>query len=116
MPFTIARGFWALALMWLVVGCALAPGDPVHVRGYRLVDDRTLTVLSEVGTPGFETWLASVTEEPTRVVVEARTRQIEYGNITGVGQDIWLAVVLQAPLGDREVVDAATGFKIRAAP
>jgi hypothetical protein len=95
--------------------CACA-WEPVRIRGYRLIDDRTLSVLSEVGTPGYETWLASVAEESTRVIVEARTRQTEYGNIAGGGQDVWLTVVLQTPLLDREVFDAATGFRIFPVP
>lgn len=89
-----------------VSACSFA-GQPVGVQRYRVIDDRTLSVLSTTG-PGYETWIDSVIESPTTVVVAAKMRPNGFDQkAPGAGEDVWLTIHLQAPLGDREVIDAA---------
>lgn len=112
---TRIRGIMALlaaALVSSLVACALGPGQQVRIRGYLLIEDRTLLVLSEVATPGHETWVASVVESSTSVIVEARTRQTGLTALPRSRQDVWLTVVLQAPVGKREVIDAADSTRV----
>ena len=102
----------AFALLSPLVACSFSPGQQVHIRAYRQIDDRMLLVLSEVATPGYKTWLASVAESPASVILEARTRQTELGRPARGSRDLWLTVVLQAPLGKRQVIDAAAGARV----
>src|SRR5829696_1947945 len=95
-----------VATAWSLLGCSLAPGERTRVWDYRIVDDRTLSVQS-VTAGGWETWIASVVETETSVIVEVRTRTTGMGAGALGGQGVWLTVSLDAPLGDREVIDAA---------
>jgi hypothetical protein len=96
-----------VASAWLVLGCALDQGQPIRTYGYRAIDERTISIESVTGACA-ETW-ASVSETPTAVIVEARRRNVT-GDCSGVGAgvEIWLTLHLQAPLGEREVIDALT--------
>jgi hypothetical protein len=93
--------------MAAVAGCSLfaGSGQPSPIWGYRIVNDRTLSVLASTGEKT-ETWVASVQETPTTVVIEVRSRSTGNGAGGLVAQDIWLTVKLDAPLGTRSVIDA----------
>jgi hypothetical protein len=98
--------FGIAALSMLAAACAvLGSGQSVGVRGYRLVDEDTLSVLTTTAA-GYETWVSSVQENPNQVVVEVRFKAPVGAGAPG-GQDLWLTVDLKAPLGDRSVIDAA---------
>lgn len=104
-----------LAVGWLALGCALDAGQPTPIGEFRLDDDQTLSVLSTTA-PGWETWVASVVETETAVIVEVRTRNTDPlgGAGVGLGTPIWLTVRLQAPLGARQVLDGVGGKPVRA--
>jgi hypothetical protein len=92
------------------VFAALDRAAPIEY--YRLVGDRTIVV----GTiTGVATWsrVSSVTETPTSVVVAVRSFDIPFVPRSGVGLPIEYVVTLEAPLGDRTVVDASTGAAVR---
>lgn len=96
-----------VAMMLTVTGLlACSPSSqPSPIFGYRLIDDRTLSVQASTDT-GFETWVASVDQTPAAVVVSVRTRATGFGAGAPVARDLWLTVKLDAPLGGRRVVDA----------
>ncbi len=71
----------------VLASCSLSPGEPQYVRGYRLVDDRTVSVLADTSS-----------------------------GVEPVGEDIWLTLMLSAPLGNREVIDAVTKRAVEAVP
>jgi hypothetical protein len=104
---------------WLVAALVLAAGAGVFVAldrpdpidYYRLVGDRTIVV----GTlTGVATWsrVSSVTETPTSVVVAVRSFRFPVP-APAAGIPIEYVVTLEAPLGDRTVVDATTGAAVR---
>jgi hypothetical protein len=60
--------------------------------------------------------VASVLETDATVTVEVRTRRADWGAGTSVGIPIWLSIELEAPLGDRRVIDAVTNTPVDLAP
>jgi hypothetical protein len=100
---------------WSLIGCSLAPGERTRVWEYRIVDDRTLSVQS-LTAGGWETWVASVVETETSVIVEVRTRMTGMGAGPLGGEAIWLTVPLEAPLGGRAVIDAAVNKPVELVP
>ena len=92
----------AIALMpALLLGCASE--GPTPLTGYRLVGDTQLN-LRAMANPNFSTWVESVEETPANVVISVVTRS----NVipAGATEEFWIAVFLDAPLGDRLVVNA----------
>jgi hypothetical protein len=98
-----------------LLGCGIGQDHPSPIFGYRLLDDRTLSVLASTGA-GYETWVESVVETATSVVVDVRYRVSQLGGDGDVAHDLWLTVPLRAPLGDRTVLDAINETPIEALP
>jgi hypothetical protein len=87
---------------------ACSPSDtsqPSPIFAYRQIDERTISVKASTDT-GWETWVASVDQTPTTVVVSVRTRVTSFGAGAPVAKELWLTVKLDAPLGNRGVFDA----------
>lgn len=106
-PWLVAAGVVAAA------GAVFAVMDrPAPLDYYRLVGDRTIVVHTITGRA---TWtrVSSVSESPTSVVVTVRSFRIPFVPASGVGIPIEFVITLEAPLGDRTVVDAATGAAVR---
>lgn len=103
----------ALVAACVLLGCSLL-GQSIGIRGYRLVDQDTITVLTSTAS-GWETWVSSVQESPTRVVVEVRTKRPD-GAGADVGQDLWLTIELESPLGDRPIIDASADAALPLVP
>jgi hypothetical protein len=105
------RGMKSIALVTTaaLVGCSVF-GESVRIQGYRVADKDTINVLATTAD-GWETWVASVQETETRVVVEVRTRRPQGAGVFP-GQDLWLTIDLEEPLGDRSVTDASTNFGV----
>jgi hypothetical protein len=102
-----------LAVVCALLGCSVF-AQTEAIRGFRLVDQQTIIVLARTAS-GWETWVSSVQESPTRVVVEVRTKPPL--GVSGLpGQDLWLTVDLKAPLGDRDVFDAAGSAAVSLVP
>ena len=55
---------------------------------------------------GWDTWVDSVDETTDKVVVHVRT-QMRVGSGAPVAVRVWLTVTLNAPLGNRTVIDGA---------
>jgi hypothetical protein len=104
-----------LTTAWSLLGCSFAPGERTPVWEYRIIDDRTLSIRSDTAG-GWETWVATVVETEASVIVEVRTRMTGGGAGVFPGQPIWLTVPLKAPLGDREVIDAAVNKPVDPVP
>jgi hypothetical protein len=94
-------------LLTLSALLACSPSDtsqPSPIFGYRQIDERTISVKASTDT-GWETWVTSVDQTPTAVVVAVRTRA-PIGGSAPVAKELWLTVKLDAPLGNRGVFDA----------
>src|SRR5712675_1309863 len=105
----ISRGLVRSAAILLALSALLAcaPSDssqPSPIFAYRQIDERTINVRASTDT-GWETWVASVDQTPTAVVVAVRTRA-PIGGSAPVAKELWLTVKLDAPLGNRRVFDA----------
>ena len=92
----------AIVLMSALLLACSSEG-PTPLAGYRLVGDRTLH-LRAVTNPNFTTWVESVEETPANVVISVVTRA--GGFEAGSTEEIWIAVQLKEPLGDRLVLNA----------
>lgn len=103
-----------LTTAMMLLGCSLVPGDLTPVWAYRLIDDRTLSVRVDTAA-GWETSVASVLETDATVTVEVRTRR-PGGAGPAVGVELWLNVGLEAPLGGRTVIDAASNMPVDLRP
>lgn len=97
----------------VLLGCSVL-GQSIGIRGYRPVDQDTISVLATTAN-GWETWVSSVQESPTRIVVEVRTKPPQ-GAGAFPGQDLWLTVDLESPIGDRPVIDAAGNASVPLVP
>lgn len=86
----------------VLLACSSEGPTPLH--GYRLVNDRLLHVQA-VTNRNFVTWLESVEETPTNVVISMVTRSGGFEG--GSAEAFWIAVPLDAPLGNRVVLNAA---------
>jgi hypothetical protein len=91
-------------------------GQAIPISGYRVVDDQTISVRSQTG-PGYETWVDSVVESTSTIRVAAKYRAQGFDQQGAAeGQYVWLTIHLQAPLGDRDVIDAAEGARVPLVP
>lgn len=108
------RWFIAAAVVVTAVWALMAIYDRAQpLDYYRLVGDRTIVVGTITGR-GTWTRVSSVTETPISIVVAVRSFPIPFVPAAGVGIPIEFVITLEAPLGDRTVVDAATGAAVRA--
>jgi hypothetical protein len=82
---------------------ACSSEGPTPLAGYRLVGDRMLH-LRAVTNPNFSTLVESVEETPGNVVISVVTRA--GGFEAGSTEEFWIAVQLDAPLGNRIVLNA----------
>lgn len=73
--------------------------------GYRVLDERRLAIVKTLGEN--DTLEVSVQESATQVIVTVRSAHDDSLS-DDVGHTYRKEVVLEAPLGDRKVVDAAT--------
>lgn len=82
---------------------ACSSEGPTPLTGYRLVSDQMLHVRAATN-PNFSTWVESVEETPANVVISMVTRS--GGFEAGSTEELWIAVQLDAPLGNRIVLNA----------
>lgn len=83
---------------------ALIPASQLAVNHYVVVDADTL-VISTVTGDG-QTLRVDVAESPTEVRLTVNSFTWPFGAKSDLGRDVELAVELDAPLGDRPVVDS----------
>jgi len=82
---------------------ACSSEGPTPLNGYRLASDRMLHVRA-VTNPNFSTWVESIEETPANVVISLVTRS--GGFEAPATEEIWIAIPLKEPLGNRVVLNA----------
>jgi hypothetical protein len=107
---------------WVVVGLIVVLAlatlrllyQPVTLESYRIVDPREL-VVSGYGSSTARTNLSDVTETGSTVSIRVDAFTFELGPGTALGEPLDVIVHLEAPLGDRTVIDGSTGQEVRLA-
>ncbi|MFL5708838.1 MAG: hypothetical protein ACJ77Y_07605 [Chloroflexota bacterium] len=111
------RRRWVVA--GLIVVLALATlrllYQPVALQSYRMLDPQAL-VVTGYGAATARTNLSDVTETGSTVSIRVDAFAFELGPSGALGHPLEVVVHLDAPLGDRSVIDGSTGQEIPAAP
>jgi hypothetical protein len=89
--------------------------QPLTLRSYQLLDPQTL-VVTGYGARTARPNLSDVTQTASTVTVRVDAFTFELGPGTAAGYRLDIVVPLDAPLGDRSVIDGSTGQEIPAAP
>jgi hypothetical protein len=101
----------ALAVAVLAVLAVRALDSPSRLDYYRIVDDRTLVVGTDVG-PGSWTRVTSIVETPSTITIAVGSFLIQPGPGAAEAVPLELTVDLGDPISARTVVDASTGVAI----
>ena len=88
--------------------------QPVALQSYRILDPQALVVRGFAGATA-RTNLSDVTETVSTVSIRVDAFTFELGPSTAQGHALDVVVHLDAPLGDRTVIDGSTGQEIPAA-
>jgi hypothetical protein len=101
----------ALVLVALGVLAFQLLDTPARIDYYRLADDHTVIVGT---TSGPRAWVrvTGVSETSKAVTITVRTVFIQLGPSTAVGYAYESEAKLEAPLGDRRVIDGTTGLPV----
>jgi hypothetical protein len=89
----------------------LALDRPSALYGYRVVDERTLAVMSTEG-PGAWTRVGSVVETPSSVTVTIRSVLVRLLPGTAEGIPVRSVIALRDPVDGRQVIDGSSGVAI----
>jgi len=101
-----------LAVLAIAAGAELLLDKPSSIDVYRVVDQRTLVLVTHSGWLDW-TRVTSVVETPTSVTIQLKDFRWDFFLPGTGGQPTDFTVTLSAPLGDRQVIDASTGQPIR---
>lgn len=85
--------------------------QPLELVSYRVVDPQTLDLVG-YGAQSEWTHVTGVTETDATVTIAVNHLAFEPFPHTDAGYRISVKVHLNAPLGNREVIDGSTGFPI----
>jgi hypothetical protein len=106
------RWTWPLfVLAALIVILILSTDQDARLEAYRVLDDDTIEVQFIGGTNWFWTRLDSLEESAESVMIRVRSFEWPVPH-TDVGVPYELTVDLDAPLGERIVIDAPTGTEV----
>ena len=97
-----------LAALAAVAFFFVAVDHPVPIERYRVRDDDTIVISVFGGGNWYWTRVASVDVTPTTVSITVRTTEVDFLPHTDIGINYEFVVDLDAPLGDRVVVDTVT--------
>jgi hypothetical protein len=109
---------WGLNIAILVVGTLVGlqiHGRETRIESYRLDAEGRLVVMTSSGGPLRWNRLANVEERDDAVRVTVRTA-VPPVPMADIGIPAELIVPLDAPLGDRAVIDGSTGEPVPEAP
>jgi len=109
---------WGLNLAVLVIGCLVGiqlHGRETFIESYRLDPDGRLIVMTSSGAPGRWNRVADLVERETEVIVTIRTATPPVA-MTDIGIPAEIGIPLEAPLGDRVVIDGSRGEPVPRAP
>lgn len=93
----------------LCLAC-MAPAQQAPISGYRPIDPHRIEIRTST-SEGWDTWIASVDETATTVVVSVQTRPPREAGAFPA-REIWLPITLTQALGTRAVIDARSGLGV----
>jgi hypothetical protein len=89
--------------------------QPLELQSYQVVDPQNLNVVG-FGAKTAWTRVAGVNETATSVTISVDALSFEPFPHTDAGYRIEVLVHLNAPVGNKEVIDGSTGFPIAKSP